>query len=407
MNIFENIINAFSTIISNKLRSGLTMLGIIIGVSSVIVMIAIGEGARKGVTSRLESLGANLLMIMPGGQSQSNVRGGAGGKSSTEGLTKNDIEAIASEVENLSGVSPEFSGRKQVIFGSSNVSTTVTGVVPDYETVRNFQVEYGQFVSQENNTNMDKVAVLGKAVAESLFDDQDPVGKDIKMEGNIFTVIGIMKEKGQSGFRNADDVIFIPLSTALKRVFGVDYVSIITVSVNEANNMEKAKADIELLLMQEHGIKNAEEADFTVLNQADAISTMNEVTQIFTLLLGGIAAISLLVGGIGVMNIMLVSVTERTREIGIRKSIGAKRKDILLQFLTEATFLSILGGMIGILISFLAITLIREKAGIETTMSANSILLAFLFSFFTGIFFGILPAHKASRLKPIDALRFE
>jgi len=407
MYFFENFSNSISTIVANKLRSSLTMLGIIIGVSSVIVMIAIGEGAQKGVTSRIEELGTNLLIITPGSQAQTNVRGSSGGNSSANSLTNDDIKVLEN-LEGVAAVSPELSGNKQVIFKSNNASTTVTGVLPAYETVRNFKAEYGQFISDQNNENFDRVAVLGTDVVANLFEGEDPIGKDIRIENNIFTVIGVMEEKGEQSFgRSANDVIFIPLSTAQIRVFGKSSISTIYVSAENADNMESMIQEINYALLKEHGISDIANADFTVLNQADAIETLNQVTQIFTLLLGGIAGISLLVGGIGVMNIMLVSVTERTREIGIRKAIGAKENDILLQFLTESTMLSVAGGAIGVLLSFLVVILVKSKMGMDTSITTNSILLAFIFSASVGIFFGALPAYKAGKLNPIEALRTE
>ncbi|MFH1375291.1 MAG: ABC transporter permease [Patescibacteria group bacterium] len=406
MNFFESIIDAVNTIADNKLRSGLTMLGIIIGVASVIVMVAIGEGAQKNVTNRIQQLGSNLLIITPGGTNQTNVRGSSGGGRGT--LTNDDVAMIQAETAGLSAISPEYSGRKQVILGSQNTNATITGVLPAYETVRNAHVAAGRFISAGNQQQLDRVAVLGQTVAANLFNGADPIGTDIRIENGIFTVIGVMESKGQQGFGNADNVVFIPLSTAQVRVFGVgDQVSTIYISVADAQAIEASKTEITNELLQSHQISNAEDADFSVLNQTDAIETLNDVTKIFTILLGGIAAISLIVGGIGVMNIMLVSVTERTREIGIRKAVGARRRDILAQFLTESTLISVFGGMVGIILAVGGTIIIRKYAPIETTVSLFSIILAFVFSVSIGIFFGIFPAYKASRLKPIDALRFE
>lgn len=383
------------------------MLGIVIGVSSVIVMIAIGEGAQKGVTARIEQLGTNLLIVTPGSQSQTNVRGSFGGSSSTDSLTNDDVVALE-QVDGIAAISPEYSGRKQVIYQSQNTNTTVTGVLPAYEEVRNYHVASGQFISEKNNENYERVAVLGTDVVDTLFEGVDPLGKTIRIENSIFTVIGVMEKKEQQSMgQSMGNVIFIPLLTAQIRLFGEKSLSTIYISAENSEEMESVMEDVEYTLLREHEIANADDADFTVLNQSDAIETMSEVTQIFTLLLGGIAGISLLVGGIGVMNIMLVSVTERTREIGIRKAIGAKEKDILLQFLTESTFLSVAGGFLGILISFAVTIVVRSNFDIDASVTTNSILLAFLFSASVGIFFGALPAYKAGKLKPIDALRFE
>ncbi|MEK7218410.1 MAG: ABC transporter permease, partial [Patescibacteria group bacterium] len=334
MIILESIRSALGAIGGNKLRSALTMLGIIIGVASVTLMTAIGRGAQRGVTSRIQGLGTNLLTVSPGSPSQTNVRFGGGGGST---LTNDDVDAVRESVTGLSGVSPELSSRAQAIAGPLNMSAMVTGVTPDYPAVRNAAVAYGSFVTAEDQDGMAKTAVLGPEVVSTLFpDDPDPLGKDIRIGKTVFTVIGVMESKGQQGFQNQDEAVFIPLATMQRRMTGRDAVGTINVSVAEQVAMERKQAEITTVLLNAHGITDIADQDFTVLNQADAVETLNEVTGIFTLLLGGIAAISLLVGGIGVMNIMLVSVTERTREIGIRKAIGAKKRDVLLQFLVES-----------------------------------------------------------------------
>ncbi len=408
MNILENIRNALGAINSNKLRSALTMLGIIIGVSSVVLMIAIGQGAQRSVTSRIQSLGTNLLTVSPGSPNQTNVRFGGGGGGQGGGLTRDDVAAIREHVTGLSGVSPEVSSRMQVINGPLNMSTSIQGVTPDYTTVRNASVAYGSFITEENIQQMDKVAVLGQQALTTLFpDDPDPLGKDIRIQNTIFTVIGVMQSKGQQGFQNLDDMILIPLSTMQARVTGQTAVSTVGVSVADQAEMSKKQAEITAVLLNAHGINDVSKQNFTVLNQADAVETLNQVTGIFTLLLGGIAAISLLVGGIGVMNIMLVSVTERTREIGIRKAIGAKKRDILLQFLVESTVLSVLGGGIGVLLSIGGSWLVKAYAGFDASVTLSPIVMAFAFSIGIGIFFGMLPAWKAAKLRPIEALRYE
>ncbi len=406
MNFLENIFNALATIVANKLRSGLTMLGIIIGVSSVIVMIAIGEGAQRGVTSRIEEMGTNLLIVTPGNSSQTNVRGSAGGGSNTDALTNDDV-AVLEALDGIAAVSPEKSGRKQAIYGSNNVNTTITGVYPTYESVRNFHIEYGQFITKENNNEFARVAVLGQDVVADLFDDANPIGKDIRIENNIFTVVGVMEEKEGQGFNSGGNVIFIPFTTAQMRVHGSRSVDSIYLSVTDADKMDNMTDEVQFALLTAHQISDPTIADFSVLNQADTLETLNEVTAIFTLLLGGIAGISLLVGGIGVMNIMLVSVTERTHEIGIRKAIGAKEHDILWQFLTESTLLSLAGGLIGIFVSFAVVAILTNKTALEASVTMDSILLAFLFAATVGIFFGAYPAYKAGKLNPIEALRFE
>lgn len=410
MFILENIRSALDAIRSNKLRSGLTMLGIIIGVASVVMMVAIGKGAQAEVTSRLESMGTNLLIVQPGSPSQTDVRSffrrsGGGGSAST--LTLEDAQAIKDNIKNLRGVSPELRSNYQLINGNLNMSASVVGAGPDYPLVNNFSIEYGSFVDENNLKNREKVIVLGTGIIQTLFPDVNPIGRDVRVGENIFTIIGTMETKGQQGFINYDEYAFVPITTMQKRLMGVDTLSAINISVENQSDMEKVLSGVTDLLMKEHRINSAEDQDFNVLNQAQAVETLNEVTQTFTFLLGGIAAISLLVGGIGVMNIMLVSVTERTREIGIRNAIGAKKSDILQQFIVEAVVLSVFGGAIGILISFLGAWLITEFVGTRAIISSGSVFLAFAFSIIIGVIFGFLPAYKAASLKPIDALRYE
>ncbi len=411
MNFLENIRNAFGAIYSNKLRSVLTMLGIIIGVASVVLMIAIGQGAQKSVTSRIQSLGTNLLTISPGSPSQTNVRfgggGGSGGGQASTALSMDDLAAITEHVTGLSGIAPEVRSRLQVIVRSRNASTTVLGTTLDYVAVRNAPVEFGSFISDENVASVDKVAVLGPQVVTNLFPGIDPIGEDIRIGNTIFTVIGILKSKGQQGQNNQDDIIIVPLTTMQRRIVGSPDIGSIGVSVEHQDEMTQKQQEITAVLLNTHRITDVSKQDFTVLNQADAVETLNEVTGVFTLLLGGIAGISLLVGGIGVMNIMLVSVTERTREIGIRKAIGAKKKDILLQFLIESTVLSVLGGAFGVLISWLGSLIVKSQFGLDASINLSSVMLAFLFSVGVGIFFGLLPAWKAAKLRPIQALRYE
>ncbi len=407
MNIVENIRNAFEAINGNKLRSSLTMLGIIIGVLSVVLMIAIGQGAQRSVTERLSTLGTNLLTVSPGSPTQTNVRFAGGGQGST-GLPAEDVAAIRAYVTGLNGISPELSGRMQAIVGSLNMNASMQGVTPDYLTVRNAALAFGTFVTDEHIRTMEKVAVLGSQVVSTLFpDDPSPLGRDIRIQNHIFTVIGVMQAKGQSGFLNLDDTIFIPLSTMQTRIIGQQTVGTIGISVEHQEDMAEKQREITAVLLNEHGITDTADQDFMVQNQADAVETLNEVTGIFTLLLGGIAAISLLVGGIGVMNIMLVSVTERTREIGIRKAIGAKKRDILLQFLVESIVLSLMGGSIGILLSVGASLLVQTYASLDARITLSPVVLAFLFSLGIGVFFGMLPAYKAAKLRPIEALRYE
>lgn len=396
MDIRENIVNSVSTIWANKLRSGLTMLGIIIGIASVIVMVAIGEGAQNSVTERLRSMGTNLLIVMPGGSSdiRSVMRGGGSGS-----LEDSDIDVIKS-IDGVKGVSPEVSTSKQVIYGSVNSRVTLNGVVPEFVELKEKEMLYGSFFSDADDLARKKVAVIDESVLEDVFDNQDPLGEEIRIENSIFTVVGVIE--GDDGY------MYIPLSTAQIRVIGSKTVSKVNVFVEQEDEMEAVQAEIETALLADHNISDPDDADFSVVNQSDMLETMEEVTAIFSILLGGIAGISLLVGGIGVMNIMLVSVTERTREIGIRKAVGAHRKDILLQFLTESVVLSLLGGFLGILLSFLVVFIIGKLGtSLTAVISSSSIILACSFAIGTGVVFGILPAYKASYLKPIDALRFE
>ena len=407
MEILENIRNALGAINSNKLRSALTMLGIIIGVASVVLMVAIGQGAQQSVTARLQSLGTNLLTISPGGPNQTNVRG-AGGGQATASLKQDDVIAIQNTVTGLSGIEAESRTSGQVIEGNLNTSASVIGTTPNYPTVRNASVAYGSFITDANIANADKVAVLGSQIVTTLFPGgQNPLGADIRIGTNIFTDIGVMQSKGGSGFQNQDTIVLIPLSTMQKRITGTSTVSSINLSVADQKNMTQTQDLVTAVLLNAHRITDTRNQDFTVLNQADAVQTLDQVTGIFTILLGGIAGISLLVGGIGVMNIMLVSVTERTREIGIRKAIGAKKKDILLQFLIESTLLSVLGGIIGIIISLLGAWLLTARFSVTATIAPLSVVAAFMFSVFVGVFFGMLPAYKAAKLKPIEALRYE
>lgn len=395
MNISENIINSFTSIWSNKLRSGLTMLGIIIGVSSVVVMTAIGTGAQQGITSRLQQMGTNVLFVTPGGGSDIRTvfRGGGSGT-----LKNSDFQALES-LDGVRGISPELSGNKQGVYKNNNTRIRLIGVQPDYFTLKDKELIAGSFLTEDHELKRNKNIVIDETIWEDLLGSINPIGEDIRMENSIFRVVGIVKGENGEGF--------IPFSTAQLRVFGQKNVSQISVFANEADEMDSVKANIEKILLAEHKITNADSADFSVINQTELLDTINDITAIFTILLGGIAAISLLVGGIGVMNIMLVSVMERTREIGIRKAIGAHRNEILLQFLIESVILSLLGGTVGILLSFGVKRIIASSTQLQPVVTTGSLLMAFGFSAGVGIFFGILPAYKASRLKPIDALRFE
>ncbi|KPJ59346.1 MAG: hypothetical protein AMJ46_11460 [Latescibacteria bacterium DG_63] len=400
----ENLLISVFSIFANKLRSFLTMLGIIVGVAAVIVMIAIGQGASFQITERITQMGANLLMVRPGGSQRGPARGPAG---SITSLTYGDSEAIVELCPSVAKVDASYSRSAQVVYGNNNTNTTINGVTNNFPDVNNFPVKQGTFLSENDNRLMRRVAVLGKTVAKELFGEEDPLGQYIKIKRNNFQVIGVMTEKGSSGWRDQDDIVFIPLKTAQKRLFGVDYVTSVNVEAKSQELIEKATTEVSALLRQRHRIRTDEEDDFHIRSQAEILSMVQETGQTFTMLLAGIAIVSLVVGGIGIMNIMFVSVTERTREIGIRKAIGAHRRDILGQFLIEAVIVSLSGGVVGILVGILVSRLASQFGGWPTVITSPSILLSFSFAFAVGLFFGFYPARKAALLNPIEALRYE
>jgi putative ABC transport system permease protein len=396
---------AFKSIAKNRMRSALTMLGIIIGVGAVIIMVSIGKGTQVDIENRISSLGTNLLMVVPGSAKSRGVRGGAG---SLATLTMEDVEKLERESALLKSVSPVIRVSKQVIAGGENWQTSVEGVSPDYVDIRDWHVEEGTFFSVRDEKVKQKVAVLGKTVSEELFGEESPLGKKIRI-GNIpFTVIGLMEKKGQSGMGNdQDDVILAPSTTVLYRMSDGETVNMIMASAQSIEDMEKAEAEMEILLRASHRLGKGEENDFHIRNQTDIIETASSVTGFLTVLLGSIAGVSLLVGGIGIMNIMLVSVTERTREIGIRLAVGARSADVLVQFLIEAVILSLFGGAIGILVGIGFGKIIGTLAGLTVVIDPLVIIIAFVFSGAVGIFFGFYPAKKASLMNPIDALHYE
>ena len=402
--VAESLSMAVSSIFSNKLRSFLTMLGIIVGVGAVIAMIGIGKGAGAQITERISQLGANLLMVRPGASRHGPARSASGSRTS---LNYADAQAIAQECRSVAKVDAEYSRNAQVVYGNKNTNTSINGVTPNYPGVRNFPVQQGTFLTEEDNRLMRRVAILGKTVVEDLFGEEDPIGQYIKIKRSVFQVIGVMSEKGGSGWRDEDDVVFVPLRTAQKRLFGVDYVSTVNVEAKSEQVMDKATDEITSLLRERHKIRSGDEDDFNIMSQAEILSTVEETSDTFTMLLAGIAVVSLIVGGIGIMNIMFVSVTERTREIGIRKAIGAQRRDILSQFLIEAVIVSLSGGFIGAVLGIFASKLISRFAGWPTLITPESVALSFGFAFAVGLFFGFYPARKGSLLNPIDALRYE
>ncbi len=389
----------------NKVRSSLTMLGIVIGIASVIAMVAIGQGAQSSISASIESIGSNLIIVMPGAQ-----RGGgiSAGRGSAETLTMDDVNAIATQVPDVKAVAPEVSRRYQITAGGNNTNTQVVGTLPTYLDVRNVQVDLGSFISTQQVQASSKVAVLGPTARDDLFGtDANPVGQSIRVNGVGFTVIGVTVLKGGAGFTNPDDYVYIPITTDQHYLAGNSFVSDISAAATSPDNIAAAQQEVTDLLLNRHKITDPTQADFNILNQADIISTASSVTGTFTALLASIAGISLLVGGIGIMNMMLTTVTERTREIGLRKAVGVRRIYINLQFLAEAVVLTFLGGFIGIILGWLMSMLASHFLSMTTQVSVSSILLAFGVSAAIGIIFGFYPARRAAALSPIEALRYE
>jgi putative ABC transport system permease protein len=413
MNLWQGALTALESLTANKLRAGLTILGIVIGVAAVIALVSIGRGAQAQITSRIESNGTNLVFVRPGSIQEGGVAAGAG---SAATLTQDDAEALAS-APSVVGVAPQVSGRAQVVYLGQNTNTSLVGVTPDFQTVHDLQVEEGEFISQENVDARSLVIVLGSSVANTLFGGSGgAVGQTLRLNGQPMRVIGVLTSKGGSGFGNQDDQVLVPLTTAQTRLIGnsrfrgANVINQISVQAASAGEVQTAMDGITEILRERHQTSSGTD-DFTVQNQQDLLATATQVTDTLTLFLGGIAAISLLVGGIGIMNIMLVSVTERTREIGVRKAIGARRRDILYQFLVESAVLSLVGGLIGIAIGWLISQLMgRVQVGgsaITPVVGLDSILLATGFSIAVGLFFGIYPATRAASLEPVEALRYE
>jgi len=392
----------------NKMRSALTMLGIIIGVGAVITMLAVGAGARRKIDEQIASMGSNLLIILPGATTSGGVRMGAGTQPT---LSMGDAEAILKECPAVAYVAPVLSGVAQVVYGTQNWSTGVTGTTPSMLDVRDWPVAEGRAFTDDDVRSATKVCLLGQTVVNNLFGSTDPVGQIVRIKNIPFTVVGVLSVKGQSMVgQDQDDVIYIPVTTAQKKLFGTSFpgmVRIIMVKAKSADDLSVAEKEITSLLRQRHHIGPRQDDDFSVRNLTQMMQVAQQATTVMTLLLGAVASVSLLVGGIGIMNIMLVSVTERTREIGIRMAVGAKTWDIRLQFIVEALTLSLIGGVAGIILGISGSKLLSAIAGWSTVVSIFSIILAFGFSGFVGIFFGFYPAYKASLLDPIEALRHE
>ena len=408
MNIYRTVRVSLRALSRHKMRTFLTMLGIIIGVSAVIAMVSIGAGAKLGIEQRFAAMGTNMLTISPGSRTMGGVRTGYGGVNT---LKEEDAKAIAEQCPSVLYVSVVVSSRAQVVFGNKNWNTSIQGVSEQYPYIANWEVEDGIFFDEYHVRAGAKICVLGSEVNKSLFEGENPIGQTIRIKKVPFTVLGVLKSKGQTGFGNRDDMILAPYTTVMRRLIGTNaQLQSIQVSAVNSKSVDQAQIEIADLLRDRHKIMPGAEDDFNIRNMADIAASAAETTNILTILLGSIASISLLVGGIGIMNIMLVSVTERIREIGLRMAVGAREKDILLQFLTEAIVLSLAGGIVGIglgigiskLLKFISIF-----ASITTVVSPGSVLLAFLFSASVGIFFGFYPARKASKLDPIEALRYE
>jgi len=400
----ESFLMAWASLIANKMRSILTMLGIIIGVAAVIALVSIGNGVKQDIQNSISSLGSNLLMVMPGAPRTPGVRPSQG---SMKSLKVSDYQAI-SKLDGVKAASPYTANSYVTIYQSKNWTTTVSGVSSNFQDVNNWTMAEGRFISSKNVENRERVAVVGQTVVKNLFAGEDPVGKEIRVKNIPFRVIGVLNSKGNGTMGNdQDDVIFIPYTTAMERVEGVDYLRMIYVIANDDNSIDRLQSDIENLLRVRHSIKDTNLDDFNIQNMKSIMETMEQTTGTLTLFLGAVAAISLVVGGIGIMNIMLVSVTERTREIGIRKALGATYFVIVTQFLIEAVVISLMGGLIGIALGIGASKLIGLASGMSTVISVPTIVLSFAFSMAIGLVFGIYPARKAAKLNPIDALHYE
>jgi putative ABC transport system permease protein len=405
MELREGFSVALDSIIANKMRAALTMLGIIIGVGAVITAVSIGKGAQKAVTERIQALGSNLLFIEAGSSRSGPVMAAVG--SSTK-LTRKDVEAVEAQCQEIIAVVPEFRRGAQVKAGNKNWNTRIIGTTPNYGEVRNVAVVSGRYFTAQEEQMRARVCLIGSTVKDNLFSpNEDPIGKTLRISRMNFQIIGVLETKGQSGgWMNPDDQVLIPLATAQMRLFGVDFINNAALQVADASLMDNAFYEVERVMRREHRLRDSQDNDFSIRNQADMVAVFTDTQKIFTLLLTGIAVVSLIVGGIGIMNIMLVSVTERTREIGVRKAIGAKRRDILMQFLMEAVTLSLTGGILGVLVGIGASKFL-PRIGFNTAISLESIGVSCLFAAGVGIIFGIYPAFRAARQNAIVALRYE
>ena len=393
---------ALRSLIANTMRTFLTALGMIIGVASVISMISIGEGARQQTLSTIEKFGTNIITIKPGRKKNRHVS-----TDKVKTLKLSDAKAIEKNILLITGVAAQVYRSAQLKFGSKNTNTTIRGTGEKYLQLSNFSIMEGRYFTKKEVRSVRKVAVIGATVVKNLFGDISAIGREIKVDGNNYLVIGTTKPKGALSWFDPDDQVFIPVTTAQKRLFGMHHIQSIDVQAKKMDDLERIKEDIDSLLRIRHGIRESEESDFHVQNSSQWLNSWGDAAKTFTYLLGGIAAISLLVGGIGIMNIMLVSITERTKEIGIRIAIGAKKSEIMEQFLIESVLISFIGGGLGIVLGLIISQTVSQIGGWDTIVSSQSIILAFGFSVGVGIFFGFYPARKAANLNPIDALRYE
>lgn len=402
LNIFKT---AIRSILRSRMRGLLTTLGIIIGVGSVIIMVGVGEGAQENIQSEIASLGSNMIIVFPGAMNQGGVNRGAG---SMNRFTLDDVDKIREEATYIKGVTPVVSTGAQVIGPGGNWNTSVEGVSTEFTEVRDWHLQSGEFFSERDLLSRAKVCLIGTEVLNNLFPNEDPIGQQIRIKNVPFRVIGVLESKGQSAMgRNNDDIIIAPATTVLDRLVGGRYINYIQASAVSVQMIDSAQAQIREIMRSAHRLNASEEDDFTIRNQTQLSEAFSSTAKILTLLLGSVAGVSLIVGGIGIMNIMLVSVTERTREIGIRLSIGARGSDIMIQFLAEAILLSLFGGLVGILMSFTVSFIFNHYNIMTMIIKPGIVILAFMFSAAVGIFFGFYPARKASNLNPIDALRYE
>ena len=402
--LWVTLLMAWRGLGANKMRSFLTMLGVIIGVGAVIIAIAIGQGSKAAVTEAIGKLGTNVLTVFPGSQRSGGISFG-GGSSVT--LKPPDAEAILKGCPSVAKVSPTVNRNAQIKYKDKNTSASVTGTGEGYPVISAHPVQIGNYFTAGDITSLRRAVVLGSNAAANLFDKQSPLNKNVQINGQNFTVVGVLKSKGGTGFRNPDDAVYVPYSTAMRRLFGMQNLNSITVQAKSFPLLSRAQKEVDVALRKQHKLSSEANPDFTIFNQADLAETQSAQQDTFSSLITYLAIVSLVVGGIGIMNIMLVSVTERTREIGVRKAIGAKRANILTQFLFEALFLSLVGGLLGVIFGVVGSNMVSASNGWRVVVEPTTVALAYSFSAFVGVFFGFYPALKASNLSPIDALRYE